>query len=261
MQYIDVRTETDHRLDRSVCHWAIQTLTGNWSFSQPVQRRIYYTNSQEGGTWSLRRQLIPTNFQSCSPVETLGTARRPSTDGLPDVRRPLAIVAVRLSPRSLDWNRHSTCTFWHPTGRRPWRLRCAAAFGSVGSIRHGRPRNTYPAPAVNVQHTRLSLTMVPVVSTRQNPACSPRLSQILSCSLGLRSTTRLCDRSDSFHFIHGGPGRTHWKSWVLATPLRRRHPDLRLLYTITRRQVSIRSHQLRRRRRWLDAVQPPATQR
>jgi len=39
-------------------------------------------------------------------------------------------------------------------------------------------------------------------------SCSPRLSQIFSCSFGLGSmpTTRLCDRSDSLHFIHGGPG-------------------------------------------------------
>jgi len=40
--------------------------------------------------------------------------------------------------------------------------------------------------------------MVPVVSTRQNPACSPRPSQIFSCSFVLRSTARLCDRSNSF---------------------------------------------------------------
>ena len=46
------------------------------------------------------------------------------------------------------------------------------------------------------------------------------------------STTRLCDRSDSLHFIHGGSGRTHRKSWAIATPLHRRHPELWLLYII-----------------------------
>ena len=55
----------------------------------------------------IARGLDPSEASSYRPISNLAVLsklleRRPSTDGLPDVRRPLAIVAVRLSPGSLD---------------------------------------------------------------------------------------------------------------------------------------------------------------
>ena len=116
----------------------------------------------------------------CSGNCWIGTARSPLTGRPPTFSRrcsPASAQVTRLRPPLY------VCS---QTFRRPWIFCYHGAFGSVGSFRYGRPRDTSPAPVVKLQHTRFRLTVVPVIFARPNSARSPLLSQIFNSSLGLR---------------------------------------------------------------------------
>jgi len=103
------------------------------------------------------------------------------------------ITAIRFPSWTLDRNCHPTRAVWDYTGRWPWRFCCASSFGSVCSIRHGRPRNTPAALTYKLQHKRSSPPMVSVVPSPPNPTCPSWFNDIVSCSLGLRYSPELSD--------------------------------------------------------------------